>query len=254
MFRFKNTPSWREAGWGVPVYNIVYNIHFQGCALRVTRTLAFANPRRNRSQKYLPFAELKTAPNGKGLRIYCKPWLIPGTGIVVLKSCTTAFQYSRLVTVRTFWQFRANGRRSPVFYPYNNMHPSLLISVEKNVFSHVLHKTKLQIFLAFPISQALLRTNLVGNIMTVWCSHHSPNGHYIPDGSGAAVLGINSFRSLADIRKACVCLPALRELRTYDVVFSNDAWRTPPDATALPMAALVTLPHLGQISFLYFMI
>ena len=132
------------------------------------------------------------------------------------------------------------------------MHPSLLISVEKNVFSHVLHKTKLQIFLAFPISQALLRTNLVGNIMTVWCSHHSPNGHYIPDGSGAAVLGINSFRSLADIRKACVCLPALRELRTYDVVFSNDAWRTPPDATALPMASsLITLPTLAKFQLVW---
>ena len=31
--------------------------------------------------------------------------------------------------------------------------------------------------------------------------------------------------------------PALRKLRTYDVDFSNDAWRTLPDATALAMTS-----------------
>ena len=51
-------------------------------------------------------------------------------------------------------------------------------------------------------------------------------------------------------RSVCVCVrpPALRKLRTYDVVWWNDAWRTPPDATALPMASSHYFTHPHQVS------
>ena len=54
--------------------------------------------------------------------------------------------------------------------------------------------------------------------------------------------------SPADIRKVCVWPPALRKLRTYDVDFLNDAWRTPPDATAWPMASSHRFTHPHQVS------
>ena len=48
-----------------------------------------------------------------------------------------------------------------------------------------------------------------------------------------------------------VCPPALRKLRTYDV-FSYDPWRTPLDATALPMASSHhTLPTLAKFQLVW---
>ena len=45
-----------------------------------------------------------------------------------------------------------------------------------------------------------------------------------------------------------VCPLALRKLLTYDFVFSNDAWQTPPAATDLPMASSHHLTYPRQVS------
>ena len=52
-------------------------------------------------------------------------------------------------------------------------------------------------------------------------------------------------------RTVCVRPPALRKLRTYDADFANDAWRTPPDATALPMATLINLLTLAKFQVVW---
>ena len=67
------------------------------------------------------------------------------------------------------------------------------------------------------------------------------------------VSSINFFRSLASKGfpsgySTSVCPTGLRKLRTYDVDFSNDACRTPPDATTLPMAISHHFTHPRQVS------
>ena len=45
-----------------------------------------------------------------------------------------------------------------------------------------------------------------------------------------------------------MCAPARKKLRTSDVHFSNDDWRTPLNAAALPMASSVHLNRLRRVS------
>ena len=60
--------------------------------------------------------------------------------------------------------------------------------------------------------------------------------------SRLAVKGFPSGYS----KSVCARPPALGKLRTYTVAFSNDAWRTPPDATILPMASSHHFTHPQQ--------
>ena len=60
-------------------------------------------------------------------------------------------------------------------------------------------------------------------------------------------LACKSFRS-AYSKRVCVRPHILRKLRTYEVSFANDAWRTPPDATALSMASSDQVTHPYRVS------